>query len=253
MAAKQKAKARRLRRTRAAARKKAAADATTAAAAAPSASLSTLPPEIIQHINGYIPEHDWTTRNALARTSRRLHHELNYSLYRVAVHMSEGLWGLKFYERAAVEGKVSTLQRLISYALCRHRDLTSMLTFAVYGNQHECVRLLLAHGAHVPMCDQYGYPILFFCKDAAMVMTLLAAGAQRSINRTVFDGGGTALHHASALGSREVVVALLRHGADPTVGDMRFRAARDLWSSWIFGTFPSCRCLWNRRHCIVHR
>ena len=50
-----------------------------------SASLSTLPVEIIYKINGYIPEQDWATRDAFARTSRRFHYYLYFSLYSSAV------------------------------------------------------------------------------------------------------------------------------------------------------------------------
>ena len=252
MAAKKHAKARATRCARAGrARKMAAVNAADAATAAPSASLSTLPPDIIHHINGYIPEQDWATRNALVRTTRRLHHELNYSLYSTAVDTGYRLEGLEFQEWAALDGKVSTLQRLISYSLCLPRDMESMLIRAVYGNQHECVRLLLAQGASLPARDQYGSPLLNFCRDAEMVMRLLATGAHIDINLSD-DNWCTALHQASHEGRKEVVVALLSHGADPRKLNGHGRTARNLWAHWMYGPFPSCSCQKGIRRCVVH-
>jgi ankyrin repeat protein len=96
------------------------------------------------------------------------------------------------------------------------------LFLAVFNNQIEAVRLLLAHGADPNVRDDEGDSPLRFCAEKGyleMARLLLHCGA----NKTMHEGGGpagmNALGYAATRLHVDMVRLLLAHGADPLIGD----------------------------------
>ena len=208
-----------------------------AAAAAAAVSLPNLPAEMIVHIYRAIPENEFATRNALVRTSRLFHDYFNYDLYSSAVNTRHriGCWELPQW--AAAEGKVATLQRLLSYSLylppaCNFFHTGSVntpLLLAVVGNKYECVRVLLAYGADVNELNHIGSSVLYHAPGAKMVHLLLDAGADINLTNRL---GSTALHRAAQWGRKTAMSALLKRGADPSRKDTSGETAGYYWDQF---------------------
>jgi ankyrin repeat protein len=94
------------------------------------------------------------------------------------------------------------------------------LALAATSGHAAVVRLLLGHGADPNRADVYGWTALMRAVEQnrpAAARALLGAPAVNVNARD--EHGGTALHHAAALGSKEIAGMLLEHGADRRARD----------------------------------
>ncbi|MBK8257638.1 MAG: ankyrin repeat domain-containing protein [Polyangiaceae bacterium] len=109
----------------------------------------------------------------------------------------------------------------------RHRESTPLL-MAVFRNQGEAVRMLLAAGADPNVRGDEGYSPLRFCAQEGfveMARLLLLCGATKTINEWGGERAMTALGLAARGLHVEMVKLLLAFGADPHARDVdRFTA-----------------------------
>lgn len=118
---------------------------------------------------------------------------------------------------AAREGDLMTLQSLLAGgadANYTRQDGSSILAWAVYGNNTEAVDLLIHAGADVNAANDYGVtPLSLACANgnSIVVEKLLDAGAD--LNRVKLTGE-TPLMTCSNAGAVEAVKALLQHHAE---------------------------------------
>ncbi len=95
------------------------------------------------------------------------------------------------------------------------------LCLAAHEGDTEKCRKLLALGSDPNEVDGWGVPPLFIAvakeSDVACIQVLLEAGANPNWREEGDWKGQTALHRAAVKGLTEVCMALLEHGADPSI------------------------------------
>lgn len=104
---------------------------------------------------------------------------------------------------------------------------TTALNLAADDAQESCADLLLRYGANVDYPNEDGFTPLFVAtlqEDDKMVELLLECGANPNV--ATKDTRMTPLHAAAAGGYSGIVTALLKHGADPSIGDDQGLAPR---------------------------
>lgn len=133
------------------------------------------------------------------------------------------------FDRAALAG-VDEMREWVEEhpALVSARDRFgfTLLHVVMEDEGYDTARYLIDHGADVNARNDEGVTPLHIALYAPMVDILVAAGADVNV-RT--DNGATPLiMHADEADSEDVLVALLRHGADRTAGDHSGRTALDI-------------------------
>ncbi len=149
---------------------------------------------------------------------------------------------LSVFEAAAF-GRVGRLRALLaenpSSATARSHDGFTALHLAVFAEQEEPARLLVANGADVNALSTgeiARVPPLgtaAFVRSVRLARLLLDAGADVNGRGA---GGFTALHSAAQNGDEELVRLLLERGADPSIAAADGRRPADLTNDDRVGT-----------------
>ncbi len=109
-----------------------------------------------------------------------------------------------------------------------HRTSTPLL-MAVFRGLHDCVRLLLRHGANPDVRGDEGDTPLSWAvetRDRAMLQLVLSAGCKATLDAPAGASGLTPLGAAVRASWEEGVVDLLAAGASPDALDLDGRTAR---------------------------
>jgi len=124
---------------------------------------------------------------------------------------------------AATEGTPETVATLLAHGAAvntRAENGWTAVTLASATGQAAVVRQLLEAGADANAADVYGWTPLMRAVDSDRIEVIRVVLQNKSVRVNARDDQGeTALHHAAAVGSLEIVRLLLAHGADPRSKD----------------------------------
>lgn len=115
---------------------------------------------------------------------------------------------------SALAGRgLSTIREMAARANRRGALDWTSLHIAALGDRRREAEWLISQGSDVNARDRFGHTPLFFARSAYMAQALICHGADANARR---EDGGTALHRAARMGSRQVTKVLLESGADPS-------------------------------------
>jgi ankyrin repeat protein len=130
--------------------------------------------------------------------------------------------------RHRADGRYSLTRKLLSAGANVNVAAKDLMTPLMWAHDYALVDLLLDKGARVNARSSHGFTPLMTTvinrNDAHTVGRLASAGA--NINAVDVDGRTALIHAAESRSDRaDVITALLRNGADPTIRDKRGNTA----------------------------